>query len=134
MPGRAEFGYARRAMKDLKSMRRIALGILALALMVTPFTARAVDAPKEKLSKAKEKYDADKDGQLSDEEKAKAKEDARAKAKATHEANLAKYDANKDGKLTHGVERHGADARIVGAPVVDRQAVDGVQRRLHGPR
>jgi len=42
-----------------------------------------------------EKYDADKDGQLNDEEKLKAKEGAIEQAKHTREENLAKYDATK---------------------------------------
>ena len=85
-------------MKTSSSVRRIALGLLALALLVVPTLVLAQE-PREKLSKAKEKYDADKDGKLSDEEKANARDAARAKAKETREENLAKYDANKDGKL-----------------------------------
>jgi hypothetical protein len=71
--------------------------LLALALMVSPLILRAEG--EAKLSKAKAQYDADKDGKLSDEEKAAAKEGAKAKAKETREANLKKYDANGDGKL-----------------------------------
>jgi hypothetical protein len=73
--------------------------LLALALMVTPLALRAESEAARKLSKNQEKYDADKDGKLSDEEKAAAKEGAKAKAKETREANLQKYDANTDGKL-----------------------------------
>ncbi len=81
-------------------MLTIALGSLALSLLLAPLTSIAEEAaPEKKLTKAKEKYDADKDGQLNDEEKARAKADAVAKAKHTKEENLAKYDANKDGKL-----------------------------------
>jgi Ca2+-binding EF-hand superfamily protein len=73
--------------------------LLALTLMVTPLALRAESEAARKLSKNQEKYDADKDGKLSDEEKVAAKEGARAKAKETREANLKKYDANQDGKL-----------------------------------
>jgi len=77
----------------------IASALLALAVIVAPLSLRAEDTKEKPLSKAKEKYDADKDGRLSDTEKAAAKEGAKAKAKETREANLEKYDANKDGKL-----------------------------------
>ena len=86
--------------KEPRFSLRIALALLALAFALTPLTSTAGDAASEKkLTKAKEKFDVDKDGKLSDEEKAAAKDAARAKAKETREANLAKYDANKDGKL-----------------------------------
>ena len=99
MPAAAGSGYAGRAMKDLKSILRIALGMLALLFAVT--ITSAADAAKEKKPSKQtlEKYDANKDGQLDDAEKAEAKAGAVAKAKETREANLAKYDANKDGKL-----------------------------------
>jgi Ca2+-binding EF-hand superfamily protein len=90
-------------MKTSYSKLKFALGLLALALLVAPLSVHAQEASKEKLSKAKEKYDADHDGKLSDEEKASAKEGAKAKAKETREENLkknlAKYDANGNGKL-----------------------------------
>jgi hypothetical protein len=81
-----------------------ALAMLALVFVLTPSTSRAEDtAPEKKLSKSKEKFDADKDGKLNDEEKAAAKEAAVAKAKQTREENLKKalekYDANGNGKL-----------------------------------
>ncbi len=87
-------------MKDIRSVLKIALGSLALSFLLAPLSTRAEDpAPEKKLTKTKEKYDADKDGKLSDEEKARAKEDTAAKARQTREEHLAKYDANKDGKL-----------------------------------
>ena len=87
-------------MQLLPSVYRLALGLLALSF-ITPMVSAEDGMAKEKTpSKAVlEKYDTDKDGQLSDEEKAKAKQDAREKAKHTREENLAKYDTNKDGKL-----------------------------------
>ena len=87
-------------MQLLPSAIKLALGLLALSFMTT-FAAAEADATKErKPSKATlEKFDADKDGQLNDEEKAKAKEAAKEHAKLTREENLAKYDTNKDGKL-----------------------------------
>lgn len=78
----------------------LAPALLALAVLVAPLTLRSEDVAKEKpLTKAKEKYDADQDGKLSEAEKAAAKEGAKAKAKETREENLEKYDANKDGTL-----------------------------------
>jgi Ca2+-binding EF-hand superfamily protein len=87
-------------MKTIRTTLLSAPVFLALALLAVPVSSRADEPPKEKpLSKAKEKFDADHDGKLNDEEKAAAKEASKAKAKATREANLAKYDANKNGKL-----------------------------------
>ena len=85
-------------------MLKFALGLLALSFLLTPLTSHAQEtAPEKKLTKAKEKYDADKDGRLSAEEKARANEEAAAKARLTREENmkkaLAKYDANANGKL-----------------------------------
>ena len=78
----------------------IALALLALLLICPSTSLTAEDAPPDKkLTKNQQQYDADKDGKLNDEEKAAAKEAAKAKAKETREANLEKYDANKDGKL-----------------------------------
>jgi hypothetical protein len=81
---------------------RLAPALLALALIIVApaFGAEPAAAEKEKkLTKNQEKFDADKDGKLNDEEKAAAKAAAAAKAKETRESNLAKYDADKDGKL-----------------------------------
>ena len=85
-------------MKNLRTPH-IASALLALAVLVAPLTLRAEEAKEKPLSKVKEKYDADKDGTLSETEKAAAKEGAKARAKETREENLEKYDANKDGKL-----------------------------------
>lgn len=85
---------------NTKRLPHLAPALLALAVLIASLTLRSEEAAKEKpLSKAKEKYDADKDGKLSDAEKTAAKEGAKAKAKETREENLEKYDANKDGKL-----------------------------------
>jgi len=87
-------------MKKLPLGLKLALGILALSFNATVVNAGEGGAKHSKPSKATlEKYDADKDGQLNDEEKAKAKQGAKEKSKRTREENLAKYDANKDGKL-----------------------------------
>jgi hypothetical protein len=88
-------------MQILPSVIKLALGLLALSFTTVLVVSAEESAPKErKPSKATlEKYDADKDGQLNDEEKLKAKEGAKEQAKHTREENLAKYDANKDGKL-----------------------------------
>ncbi len=81
------------------SLPRFAPALLALALTVLPAALHAEEAADKKLTKNQQKYDADQDGKLSEEEKAAAKEAAKTKAKETREANLDKYDANKDGKL-----------------------------------
>ena len=81
------------------SISHCALGLLALALVVSVPVLRAEDAKPRKVTPATKAYDADGDGILNETEAEKAKEGARAKAKATREANLAKYDTNKDGKL-----------------------------------
>jgi len=76
--------------------------MLALGLFLLPLAVRAEDTDG-KLSKAKEKYDTDKDGKLSAEEKARAREDAAAhdKAKEAEQRKevLQKYDANGNGQL-----------------------------------
>ncbi len=81
------------------SLPRFALALLALALTVLPAALHAEEATDKKLTKNQQKYDADKDGKLSEEEKAAANEAAKAKAKETRESNKEKYDANKDGKI-----------------------------------
>lgn len=80
-------------------MPRIVPALLALTLLVVPAALFAEGYSEKKLSKTKQQYDADKDGKLSPEEEAAAKEGAKAKAKSTRQANLEKYDANGDGKL-----------------------------------
>lgn len=76
--------------------RMIVPALLALALAGMVSTASAEDtAPKEKTPKIK-KADADKDGVVSDAEKAAAKAEREKKAEAKA---LAKYDANKNGVL-----------------------------------
>ncbi len=104
-------------MKDLPRLLRIALG--TLALVIVPLAARAEDAP-EKLSPVKAKYDADKDGKLSAEEKTQMKADATAKTKAASEEALkqalAKYDANHNGRLDDAEkEKMKADEAAAGA-------------------
>jgi hypothetical protein len=77
-------------------------GLLALVFVVTVpvATLRAEDQPaKDKLGKHAQKYDADKDGQLNDEERARMKEDAKEKREAKKQEALEKYDANKNGRL-----------------------------------
>jgi Ca2+-binding EF-hand superfamily protein len=91
-------------MKATRSILILAPGLLALSFLFAPLAAPAEEtAPEKKLTKAQEKYDTDKDGKLSDEEKARAKEDTAAKAKLTRDEHLkqalAKYDANQNGKL-----------------------------------
>ena len=82
--------------------RYVIVPALALALLVAaPLVRAEVTAPvKEKTKeKVKEKYDTDKDGKLSDEEKAKLKADAKEKREELKKIALEKYDANHNGKL-----------------------------------
>ncbi len=75
---------------------------IVLALLAATPLVRADDAtaPKDKpLSKAQEKFDTDKDGKLSDAEKAEMKEESREKREEKKKALLAKYDVNHNGKL-----------------------------------
>ena len=81
------------------SIGRFALGFLALFVLSTVNPLQAEEAKPRKVTAATKQYDADGDGILNETENAKAKEGARAKAKATREGKLAKYDADKDGKL-----------------------------------
>ena len=101
MSGKLFSGYIRGPMKTLSSILKIAPGLLALAIVVAPLSLKAQEVTKEKKPSKEtlEKYDANKDGQLDEAEKAAWKADIAAKAKQTREANLAKYDVNKNGKL-----------------------------------
>lgn len=89
-------------MKALRSILRIAPGLLALLFAVNRATAADDGAAPKERKPSKEtlaKYDANQDGVLDKAETAAWKADIAAKSKATKEANLAKYDLNKDGKL-----------------------------------
>lgn len=78
----------------------LASALLALSLSLLVSIASAEDKPaSEKPARGLKKYDADKDGQLSDAEKAKMKEDAKEHRAELKEKALEKYDANKNGKL-----------------------------------
>ena len=87
---------------NAKLIRYLCVPATVLALLVVAPLVRADDAAPAKdkpLSKAKEKYDADKDGKLSDEEKAKMKEAAKEKRDELKKEELEKYDLNHNGKL-----------------------------------
>jgi Ca2+-binding EF-hand superfamily protein len=89
-------------MKTLPLVLRVAPVWVALGCCLVSPVLRAEET-SGKLSKAKEKYDTDKDGQLSAEEKAKAREDRAAKTEASEAARqkevLAKYDADGNGQI-----------------------------------
>ena len=55
---------------------------------------------KDKGKQMKSKHDTDKDGQLSEAERAAKKDAEKARDKERHAENLAKYDTDKDGKLS----------------------------------
>ncbi|MFZ5493781.1 MAG: hypothetical protein ACOZE5_00405 [Verrucomicrobiota bacterium] len=69
---------------------RFAPVLLALALSVGSPVLFGEESAEKKLTKNQQQYDADKDGKLSDEEKAAAREAAKAKAKETREGKLDK--------------------------------------------
>lgn len=85
-------------MKSITSKIVSMLAALSLAL-VTTGSAQDNSAPKAPSKAALKKYDADKDGKLSEEEIAKKKADAKAKRDEAKKAALEKYDADKSGKL-----------------------------------
>ena len=111
-------------MQKMHPTSRLVPALLALALFASAPMLRAEDGTDKKLTKNQEKYDADKDGKLNDEEKAAAKEAAKAKAKETREANLAKYDADKDGKLSdeERARKNGDEAAAKEAKKAEREA------------
>ncbi|BDS08791.1 hypothetical protein NT6N_38310 [Oceaniferula spumae] len=89
----------------------IAAASAALALSVTAYAEKpekkARDgkgpSPEQREAMKKkmlERFDADKDGKLSDEEKKTARETIGKERKEIHAAVLAKFDADKDGKLS----------------------------------
>jgi hypothetical protein len=84
-------------MNYARSVLRIALGFLALAVVV-PVSMLANEGKGHSKS-ALEQYDRDKDGKLSPEEEAARRADIAAKSKATKESNISKYDKDGDGKL-----------------------------------
>jgi colicin import membrane protein len=90
-------------MKKHPTVFKIALGLLALALMSTVSPAKANEAtPKKEKGPSKaelKKYDANGDGQLDEAETAKMKADEKAKREEKRAEDLAKYDENKDSKL-----------------------------------
>ncbi len=102
----------------------LAPAVLALAVLATPHSLRAEGDSGKKLTKNQEQYDADKDGKLSEEEQAAAKEGAKAKAKATREANKEKYDANDDGKIDESerAQKKADEAAAKDAKKAEREA------------
>jgi len=78
------------------------LACFTLAFVVTGKGEENNTEPKPPSKAALKKYDADHDGKLSDEEKARAKAEAREKREAKKEAELKKYDDNGNGKLDQG--------------------------------
>lgn len=75
------------------------LACFTLAFIVTARGEEKAPEPKPPSKAALKKYDADHDGKLSDEEKARARAEAKAKREARKEEALKKYDANDNGKL-----------------------------------
>jgi hypothetical protein len=75
------------------------LACFSLAFVVSGYSQEKTSEPKAPSKAALKKYDADKDGKLSDEEKAKGKAEAKEKSEKAKKEALAKYDANANGKL-----------------------------------
>ena len=93
--------YSSFVMKSILPRYLVVPALLLALLGSTPLVRAEETSPvKEKpLQKAKEKYDADKDGKLSDAEKSEMKEDTKEKREEKKKAELAKYDANHNGML-----------------------------------
>lgn len=100
MPGSGVLNIFPR-MNNRSLPRRITalLACFTLAFVVTAQGEGKATEPKPPSKAALKKYDADHDGKLSDEEKAMAKAEAKAKRDARKEEALRKYDANDNGKL-----------------------------------
>lgn len=83
-------------------MRRIVVSLIALAMTISMAHAGEKSEKKEEkvCKKALELYDADKDGKLSEEEKATMKADKAKKMEAEKAKMMEKYDTDKDGKLS----------------------------------
>lgn len=75
------------------------LACFTLAFVVTSNGEETAKEPKAPSKAALKKYDADQDGKLNDEEKARAKAEAKEKREAKKQETLKKYDANANGKL-----------------------------------
>ena len=75
------------------------LACFTLAFVVTGKGEENGTETKAPSKSALKKYDTDHDGKLSDEEKARAKAEAKEKREAKKEEALKKYDANDNGKL-----------------------------------
>jgi hypothetical protein len=87
------------------SLFRYLTALVAFALTLAFTTAGYAEEKSpgksgEKGKQMKSKHDTDKDGQLSEAERAAKKEAEKARDKERHAENLAKYDADKDGKLS----------------------------------
>ena len=80
----------------------LAVALASCALAAASYAQDAKSEQKDKgPSKADlKKYDANKDGQLDDAEKAAMKADKDAKREADKKARLEKYDTDKDGKIS----------------------------------
>lgn len=74
-------------------------------------TGVAVAAPHFDRSQVIQKYDTNKDGQLSDQEKAALKADMQAKHAQMKAEMLAKFDTNKDGKIDDAERQAAQNAR-----------------------
>jgi hypothetical protein len=84
-------------------LRRFLTALVACALTLA-FTATVSadhhEKGKDKGKQMKSKHHTDKDGQLSEAERAAAKEAGKARAEERKAEDLAKYDTDKDGKLS----------------------------------
>ena len=113
-------------MTTKSSPRLFVTAVLALALLsVVPALRADQPAPDKPLSKAKAKYDADKDGKLSDDERARMADDAAEKQEEKAEKILEKYDLNKNGKL---------DPEEKAAWEADRKAAREARKAAHEKR
>lgn len=87
--------------------------LILAALLLTPVISRAEEAPAREAFRKQmmERFDADKDGKLSDAEREAAKTALKEKGGEVRGKVLEKFDADKDGKLSE-TERDAAKAAL----------------------
>lgn len=84
---------------------------IALVVAGSLVTGVAVASPQFDRAKVIEKYDTNKDGQLSDQEKSTLEADMEAKHAQMKQQMLTKFDTNKDGKLDDAERQAAHDLR-----------------------
>ena len=103
----------------------VMLAVICLVLSVDAFGGGKQMSP-EMRQKMLEKYDADGDGKLSDEERATAKAEMQGKREAMQSQMLEKYDTDGDGKLSDEEKQAAkADREAKRAEMLEKYDTDG---------